>query len=59
LATDIVVASPLDVTTYLVEGDQFAIAFDQIQRIESDPVDVYAVETNLEASVRIREEATN
>ena len=59
LAVDITVSAPLDVTTYLIEGDQFAIAFDQMQSIESEPVEVYAVETNLEASVRIREEATN
>lgn len=59
LAVDITVPAPLDVTTYLIEGDQFAIAFDQMQSIESEPVEVYAVETNLEASVRIREEATN
>lgn len=59
MATDITVPSPLDVTTYLIEGDQFAMAFDQTQSIESDPVDVYAIESNLEASVRIREHATN
>lgn len=59
LATDIVVPAPLDATTYVVEGDQFAKAFGKIQRIESEEVTAYAVETNLEASVRIREYATN
>lgn len=59
LAVDVTVPAPLDVTSYLIEGDQFAIAFDKMQSIESEPVEVYAVATNLEASVRIREEATN
>jgi gliding motility-associated-like protein len=59
LATDIVVPSPLDVTTYTIEGDQFAKAFGNVQSIESEAVTAYAVETNLEASVRIREYAIN
>jgi gliding motility-associated-like protein len=59
LTVDMVVPSPLDVTSYKVSGDQFAKAFGQEQEIESREVQPYAVENHLEASVRIRENATN
>lgn len=59
LSTDITVPAPLDVTTYIIEGDQFAKAFKQSQQVESRQVQAYAIESHIEASVRIREEATN
>lgn len=59
LTVDMVVPSPLDATSYQIAGDQFARAFNQEQTIESRVAPAYAIENHLEASVRIREEATN
>lgn len=59
LAHDIIVPSPLDNTVYRIIGDTWAIAFGKADSIESELVQAYAVAVNLEASVRIREDALN
>ncbi len=59
LAPDLMVPSPLDNTAYAVTADTWGIALDKAKTIESEVVEAFAVEVNLEASVRIREDALN
>lgn len=59
LAPNFIVPSPLDNTAYTITGDTWGIEFGKADSITSEQVQAYAVAVNIEASVRIREDALN
>lgn len=57
--TDYSVPSPLQSTTYKLQGDNFLIAWNKALETETDLIPAYAIKVEAENSVRIREDATN
>lgn len=59
LVSDYSVPSPLQSTSYKLQGDNFLLAWNKALETETDLIPAFAVEAEQEYSVRIREEATN
>ena len=59
LLSDYSVPSPLQSTTYKLQGDNFLLEWNKSLETETDLIPAFAVEVEQEYSVRIREDATN
>ncbi len=59
LVSDYSVPSPLQSTTYKLQGDNFLLEWNKSLETETDLIPAFAVEVEQEYSVRIREDATN
>ena len=59
IVSDYSVPSPLQSTTYKLQGDNFLLAWNKALETETDLIPAFAVGAEQEYSVRIREEATN
>ena len=59
LVADYSVPSPLQSTTYKLQGDNFLLAWNKAIETETDLIPAFAVAVEKEYSVRVREDATN